>query len=162
MERNIIPRQAGVTLALAAGISLLYSFFLDWGDSAGGAIWAVTGMGLLATGLLWFRLGYLALREGCRLSWLSALICFVPYGATALVNYLVLPYAAGPDMPAGLLIAGSIGWRFFGGYVTGLEAMVADLPAMCAVWTPLLLYAVPLLLGCLAFRLGKSTASPMD
>lgn len=162
MERNIMPRQAGITMALAAGLSLLYSFFLDWGDTAGGAIWAVTGMGLLATGLLWFRLGYLATREGCRLSWLPALLCFVPYGATALVNYLVLPYAASPDMPAGLLIIWSILWRFFGSYVTGLEAMVADLPALCAVWTPLLLYAVPLFLGCLAFRFGKSEACPMD
>ena len=130
---------------MAAGISLLYSFFLDWGDAAGGAVWAVTGMGLLATGLLWFRLGYLATREGCRKSWLPSLLCFVPYGATALVNYLALAYDADPDMPAGLL-----------------EAMVADLPAMCAVWTPLLLFAVPLFLGCLAFRLGKSNANPMD
>lgn len=162
MQRTLMFRQAAVSLVIAVALSFVG--WIYWGrvEEAGGALWFVTLFGLLGTVLVWFRLGYLARREGFLASWLPVLLCFVPYALATLANLAWLTALSDPDTPAWLLVAWDFSWMFLCSFTTGISWMVDESYGVLFAFLPLAMFVLPMVLGGLAFRRGRAESNPMD
>ena len=162
MQGNLMFRQAALSIAIVVALSFVGWLYWGGADAAGGALWAVTLMGILATAVVWFRLGYLATREGFRASWLPVLFCLALYVLATFANLAWLSALSDPDAPAWLLVAWEYSWMFLCSFTTGISWMVDESYGLLFAFLPLLMFAVFMALGGLAFRFGKSESSPMD